>query len=76
MEPCDNCKHYWVLPTLESDIKVKTCRLCNEVKDFPPVPVDNFAWPSKSKNYGLVYGYKGGRPKGSKKSRPKGSKKS
>ena len=58
MEPCDNCKHYWVLPTLESDIKVKTCRLCNEVKDFPPVPVDNFAWPSKSKNYGLVYGYK------------------
>ena len=68
MEPCDNLKHYWVIPTSESDTKVKTCRVCNEVEALSPVPVDNFAWPSKSKNYGLVYGYKGGRPKGSKKS--------
>ena len=76
MEPCDNLKHYWVIPTSESDTKVKTCRVCNEVEALSPVPVDNFALPITSKNYGLVYGYKHGRPKGAKGGRPKGSKKS
>jgi hypothetical protein len=59
----EDCKHYWVVPSAESPDKLKTCRLCNEVKDFSIIAADEFTLHRKpTKN--LMYGYKGGRPKG------------
>jgi hypothetical protein len=62
----EDCSHYWIIPSSESRDTLKTCRLCKEVKDFSVIAADEFTLPRKpTKN--LMYGYKGGRPKGSKK---------
>jgi hypothetical protein len=63
----DTCSHYWIVPSPETDSKIKTCRVCKEVKDFSSLVVDEFTLPRKPSKH-LMYGYKGGRPKGSKKS--------
>ena len=63
------CSHYWIYKLLDIDedaTRSRRCKTCRAVEELPKISGELSLWNGMGSRKPAVYGYKGGRPKGSK----------